>query len=267
MKQGGICVVFDFSEPMSAYECLAITLSAIALIFPVIKWAWNKWVCRAKISFLPSDLVSIFFNKSGSYISFGGVYSVKNKSATVESISATITRRTDKAVLDLRWSSFSSPIYRRIAGTYETSFETAHPFKVDVDNLAPVFVEFEVKEQEAVGKLLSPAYYATTTIFNSNPSISIIDADHQLRCTPEYKESFTKINDLFFWKPGKYQIMLKTDYNKQRATYLYEFELTENESNQLRANIDYLLTTNLILHYGGQAPILNMIRKDFKEVQ
>ena len=117
----------DFSTPMTSYEFLAILISAIALVFPIIKWAWNKWVRKTKVTFLPSGLVSIFFNKSGSYFSFGGVYSAKNKMATVKSISAIITRKSDKAVLELRWSSFSSPIYRKIAGAYETSFETAHP--------------------------------------------------------------------------------------------------------------------------------------------
>lgn len=258
---------FDFSMPMTSYEFLAILLSAIALLFPVLKWAWNKIVRQTQIAFLPSGLVSIFFNKSGSYISFGGVYSVKNKPATVKSISTTVTRESDKAVLDLRWSTFSSPIYRRIAGAYETSFETAHPFKVDADNLAPVFVEFEVKEQDVVGKLLPPAYFATSAIVNNSSCISVIDADQQLRCTPAYKEAFTKINDLFFWKPGKYKIALKTDYNTQSVKNIYEFELSEDESNQLRANIDGLLTTNLILHFTGTMPNMNVVRKEFVEAQ
>ena len=256
---------FDFSTPMTSYEFLAILISAIALVFPIIKWAWNKVFRQTQIAFLPSGLVSIFFNKSGSYISFGGVYSVKNKPATVKSISAIVTRESDKAVLDLRWSTFSSPIYRRIAGAYETSFETAHPFMVDADKLTPVFVEFEVKEQDVVGKLLPPAYYSTSAILNMSPSISIVDADRQLRCTPEYKEAFTKINDLFFWKPGKYQIALQTEYNEQSVKNLYVFELSEDESNQLRANIDSLLTTNLILHFTGTMPNMNVVRKEFIE--
>ena len=253
----------DFSTPMTSYEFLAILISAIALVFPIIKWAWNKLFRQTQIEFLPSGLVSIFFNKSGSYISFGGVYSVKNKPATVKSISAIVTRESDKAVLDLRWSTFSSPIYRRIAGAYETSFETAHPFKVDADNLAPVFVEFEVKEQDIVGKLLPPAYCATSAIINKSPAVSIIDADQQLRCTPAYKEAFTKINDLFFWKPGKYQIALLTEYNAQRLNNLYVFEISEDESNQLRANIDGLLTTNLMLHFTATTPNMNVVRKEF----
>ena len=257
----------DFSTPMTSYEFLAILISAIALVFPIIKWAWNKWVRKTKVTFLPSGLVSIFFNKSGSYFSFGGVYSAKNKMATVKSISAIITRKSDKAVLELRWSSFSSPIYRKIAGAYETSFETAHPFKVDSDNLAPVFVEFEVKEQDVVGKLLTPVYFATSAILNSSPTISLFDADQHLRCTPAYKDTFTKINDLFFWKPGKYQIALKTDYNSNSITNLYEFELSEDESKQLRENVDSLLTANLALHFTGTMPNMNVVRKDFVEVK
>lgn len=256
---------FDFSTPMTAYELLAILLSAIAIMIPIFKAVWNKWIRKTSIVFLPSGLISVFFNKSGSYISFGGVYSVKNKAATVKSIASTVTRLSDKAVLDLRWSSFSSPIHRRIAGAYETSFETAHPFKVDADNLAPVFVEFEVKEQDVVGKLLSPAFLTTSTILNSYPSITLYEADQQLRCSQAYKEAFTKINDQFFWKPGKYQLLLSTDYNTQNITNLYEFELSDDDSKQLRANIDHLITSNLSFHFTKTMPYLNVVRKEFIE--
>ena len=257
---------FNFHEPMTAYELLAIVISIVALAIPGIQWIWKNWICKANIEFLPSGQVTIYFNRSGSYLSFGGVYKAKNKSATVTSVSSSVIRKSDKAVLDLRWSSFSSPVFRKIAGTYETSFETAHPFMVKKDDLSPVFVEFEVKEQDVVGKELIQTYYKTAEIVNRFPDISIAEAEKQLRCTSEYSDSFTKINDLFFWQPGKYQMTIRTEFDSQKETNIFEFDLSDFESKQLRCNIDSLLTWNLVLHFTGNMPNMNVIRKDFIEV-
>ena len=134
--------MFNFEQPITTYELIAIILSVIALLLPVGKWILDKLIKRLKFDFLPSGMITLYHNKSGSYISLGGVYEAKNKSTTVKEISATVIRKNDNATLPLTWSTFPSPVYRTVAGNYETSFETAHPFKVEADTLAPAFIEF-----------------------------------------------------------------------------------------------------------------------------
>ena len=35
---------FDFSVPMTFYELLAIVLAALALIIPLVKWIYDKYI-------------------------------------------------------------------------------------------------------------------------------------------------------------------------------------------------------------------------------
>ena len=42
---------FDFSVPMTFYELLAIVLAALALIIPLVKWIYDKYIKKLKISF------------------------------------------------------------------------------------------------------------------------------------------------------------------------------------------------------------------------
>ena len=56
----------NFEQPMTVYELVAIVLSGLALIIPAIKWAYDKFFKRLKIDFLPSGMITLFHNKSGS---------------------------------------------------------------------------------------------------------------------------------------------------------------------------------------------------------
>ena len=75
---------FDFSQPMTAYEVLAIVLAALALLIPVGKWIINRFIKKIKVTFIPSEYVTLSFNRSGAYITLGGVYESKNKSAIIK---------------------------------------------------------------------------------------------------------------------------------------------------------------------------------------
>ena len=121
----------NFEQPMTTYELIAIILSILALVIPALKWLYDKFLKRLEIDFLPSGMITLLHNRSGSYITLGGVYEAKNKSTTVKEISAKVIRKSDNATLSLLWSVFPSPVFRSVAGNYETTFETAHPFKVE----------------------------------------------------------------------------------------------------------------------------------------
>ena len=104
----------NWTQPITVYELIAIALSTIALIIPLIKNIYHHFIKKLKVDFLPSGMITLFHNRSGSYISLGGVYEVKNKSTTIKEITAKVFRQSDNATLSLIWSTFPSPIYRKL---------------------------------------------------------------------------------------------------------------------------------------------------------
>ena len=256
---------FDFSVPMTFYELLAIVLAALALIIPLVKWIYDKYIKKLKISFLPSGNIGIYFNKSGAYISLGGVYDTKNKNAAVKNISAKVTRLSDKAVLSLGWSSFESPVFRKIANNYETTFETAHPFKVEADMLTPVFVEFTNNEEnsgEIIAGILKPIHMKANSDLN-NSNITVQAYDPTFRVSPEYKKALLEMNDLFFWKQGNYRIELITEYNDSEFRCYSNFMLSKEDSEKLRANIEEMFVEPLANRVNCRITI-NTVRKKFE---
>ena len=256
---------FDFTTPMTAYELLAIILAALALVIPFLKWVYDKYIRKLKLNFLASGKLSVFFNKSGAYVSLGGVYEAKNKTAAVKNISAKIQRNSDKAILPLRWSTFLSPVFRQVAGNYETSFETAHPFKVEADTLTPVFVEFENSEQnsgEIINSIIKPLHMKANNDMNTM-NLPVQTYDPAYRASTEYKDALIAMNDIFFWKPGDYTVELITEYNHSTFSCYGKFNLTKEDSEKLRANIEELFVEPLANKINCRITV-NTVTKEFK---
>lgn len=259
-------MTINFEQPMTVYELIAIILSVLALIIPAIKWGYDKFFKRLKIDFLPSGMITLFHNKSGSYISLGGVYEAQNKATTIKEISAKVIRKSDNATLSLMWSTFPSPVYRGVAGNYESSFETAHPFKVEADTLVPAFVEFanmESNMDETTNNILRPVENASLPIL-SQGNIALLAADSGVKALPEYNAAKLSLNDYFFWKKGTYEVILTTVHSKGSFDKKYEVRLSKEESDMIRQNIDNLLVLHVAKHFRLTLP-MNSIRKEFKE--
>lgn len=254
----------NFEQPMTTYELIAIILSVLALVIPAIKWAYDKFIKRLKIDFLPSGMITLYHNRSGSYISLGGVYEARNKSTTIREISAKVIRKSDNATLSLMWSTFPSPVFRSVAGNYETTFETAHPFKVEADTLAPAFVEFSnaVSDMNDVTNIaLRPIVNASKPIL-SQFNTSVMSADAAVKALPEYGAAKLVLNDYFFWKPDAYQMVLTTVHSKGTFEKNYEFKLSVEESGILRNNIDNILALHTASHFGLTVQ-MGSVRKEF----
>lgn len=257
---------FDFSQPMTAYEVLAIVLAALALLIPVGKWIINRFIKKIKVTFIPSEYVTLSFNRSGAYITLGGVYESKNKSAIIKNVCVEVVRAIDNATLYLNWSTFPSPIYRKVAGGYETSFETAHPFKVDADGLTPVFIEFSNAMEdpnEKTSAIIRQVSNAVSPIL-LQPNIDLFTADSQVKQLKEYQDAKLELNDYFFWREGNYQIIVKTEYNNNIFSNSYIFSINKEESERLRANIDSLLVTRVADHFRVTS-IINTVQKKYRE--
>lgn len=256
----------NFEQPMTTYELIAIILSILALVIPALKWLYDKFLKRLEIDFLPSGMITLLHNRSGSYITLGGVYEAKNKSTTVKEISAKVIRKSDNATLSLLWSVFPSLVFRSVAGNYETTFETAHPFKVEADTLAPAFVEFSNTASnmtEVSDGILFPVVKASTAIL-SQANITVLAADTAVKSLPEYNTAKLALNDFFFWKADIYELVLTTVHSKGTFDKKYVFQLLADESSSLRSNIDNLLVIHVANHFGLSLQ-MKSVRKEFEE--
>lgn len=254
----------DFSEPISAYEFLAVVIAVIALVSPFIRWFYNEKVKREKTDFLPSGMITLFFNRSGSYISLGGVFEAKNKAVTVKEISVRIVRNSDNATLPLRWSTFPSPKVKKVAGNMETAFETAHPFKVEKDSLFPVFVEFEnanVNVNEEFSKL-SMSVFGVAYAFAIQENMDYASAVERTQNTKEYHDAYLALNEYYFWKCDTYHLVMTAKYENATLEKEYTFIVSEEDANKLRANIDALLIDPIARRFMN-FPAINTIRKEY----
>ena len=103
-------MTFNFNTPMTFYEFLALCLSVLALILPLIKTVYKTWIQQPKLKFLPAGRTYLYFNQSGSYIRIDGVYEANVKPVSVKNIAIKIVRQKDDRVLNLSWGTFISPV-------------------------------------------------------------------------------------------------------------------------------------------------------------
>ena len=125
-RKGGLFYVDKFFRK-TIYELFALILSIIAILIPIIQWAWKKWVIKPVLYHLPTGRAYLFINRSGSYIQIEGVFEAKNKPISVKNVALKVLRVKDDKVLNLRWSTFTSPMSQRMGGNYSSITETAHP--------------------------------------------------------------------------------------------------------------------------------------------
>ena len=58
--------VTQTTAPMTLYETLALIMSAIAILIPIIQWAWRKWAMKPILKYHPTGRASLWCNTSGS---------------------------------------------------------------------------------------------------------------------------------------------------------------------------------------------------------
>ena len=262
---------FDFSQPISTYELITL---AISIIWPIVlafgKLVYDKFIKKPKFDFFPSGLITLCYNRAGSYFSLSGVYEAKHKDVTVQNITAIVERESDKAVLNLKWSTFSSTKVRIEAGRIEREAEIAHPFKVEPDSLFPISVEFENANENVSEKnylILKPVHEAISAMIAQQHYYPAQIA-MQLEVLPDAKYAKQVINDQFFWRAGKYCLTVITKCNNGTIIVEKKYVITvsKSESDRIRNNIDCLLQEPMSQYYGYTLPITT-IKKEFEEAK
>ncbi len=241
-------------EVMSKYETITTVLSIIAIflsiIIPLVQWVWKKWIMTAKVKFYPTGQVMLFFNQSGSYIRFNGVLESENRAATIKKLSLVLTRKRDERKLNLSWSYFISPVNQSMLGNYVQTTEAAHPFRVEADSVACAFVEYSDPSDSSGKKIrricseLLPSIQRIASAHPYNEALALFCS------SPEYIDAKNNLLSDFFWEIGEYTVVVSVKYGKEKSEeFSYEFIVTEQNSIELRSNIDESLISNLKDHY------------------
>ncbi|MHC1747339.1 MAG: hypothetical protein AB9856_02995 [Cellulosilyticaceae bacterium] len=262
---------FDFTQPITAYEFLAIVLALLALITPLFKWVYQKILKKEVVNFYPSDKIKLFFNSSGAYLQLGGTFESKNRPAIVKDICVNVIRVKDNSKLELEWSSFVSPVFQRIGNNPIITHETSRAFKIDTDGLVPAFIEFTIKDRKTKNKL-EEIYNEITTISlqyrlqNIDRILSEYqEATEKLYQEEKYRKSHDELLKSMFWQASEYKVQLIVNYNNnQTFSKVYSLDILEEESESIEKNIDIILL-NPLSNIFNRPSYYKVLYKDFNE--
>ena len=196
-------MTIDFTK-ITVYEILALILSLVAILVPLVKWLWKTFCVRAKLQFIPNNKLLVFFNRSGAYVRIDGAYEALNKSITIMNGKVQIIKE-DNTVLKLDWSVFVSPAWQNFSGSIASSNEYAHPFRLEANSLICAFVEYadsfnkgNLLWKKIEDKLLPIASKLKKEYENFDEALSVF------KTAPEFTQAYRDLQDMFFWQAGKY---------------------------------------------------------------
>ena len=235
---------------MTVYEKWALVLSVVALLVPLIQWVWKKWIMTAKVKYQPTGQATLFFNQSGSYIRINGVLEAERSAATIKKMSVVLTHERNDRKLKLVWSYLISPVNQNMLGNYLRTTEAAHPFRVEADSVACAFVEYSDPSDSSGKKIrricseLLPSIQRIASAHPYNEALALFCS------SPEYIDAKNNLLSDFFWEFGEYIVVVSVKYGKEKSKeFSYEFIVTEQNSIELRSNIDESLISNLKDYY------------------
>lgn len=245
--------VTQTTAPMTLYETLALIMSAIAILIPIIQWAWRKWAMKPILKYHPTGRASLWCNTSGSYITVEGIFEALRKPIIVKKMAVEIERKQDGRKLNLQWSTFISPTNQSIAGNFTSSMETAHPFRVEADSIMCAFTEY-ADFFDAARKSIEPAMtkYAQAWEQCRGNMQSPQQAMQHMQNSEEYAAARAELEKALYWEIGQYSLNLVVNHGNTTSTYMYSFAVSEKERDKLQANIREVLNTIVYRTYGIQ---------------
>lgn len=259
-------MVFDFTKPITGYEALALMLAIFALLLPLIKSAYHRWILKAKLKYLPLGYITLMFNESGSYVRLDGVFDVVDKSIAIKEVNLTIKRKIDERTLNLEWEAFISPVSQQFGNTYASVSEVAHPFRVDANSVACGFIEFAdlfntfTKQYKPLRENLRKELHGIA--IDNQDSQKIYHTYYQLN---SYKEAESLLKKELFWELGEYRINLTVKHSDGTDEFKYEFEIGSGEYKDIKHN--FCETLNLsIKNYLNQKIEYKTVSIKLKEV-
>ncbi|MBQ3262810.1 MAG: hypothetical protein IJH52_06520 [Oscillospiraceae bacterium] len=235
---------------LSRYETITTVLSIIAIcvsiLIPLVQWVYKKWIATAIVKFYPTGQATLFFNQSGSYIRINGVVESERSAATIKKMSIVLTRKRDDRKLNLDWSFLISPVNANLLGNYVQTTEAAHPFRVEADSVACSFVEYSDPSDSSGIKIRNICSNLAPLVSQCVNNHTYEEALDIFSKSPEYIDAKNSLLSDFYWEIGKYSVDVSIEYSKRKTkTFSYEFTVTEQNSKDLRNNIDESLIAKL----------------------
>ena len=261
---------FDFTVGMTQYELIAIIMSAIALSIPLIKYLWNKFVVKPKLTYHPFDQVTFYYNQSGSYLQFGFVLRCEKASAIVNDISVCITRKNNSDRLCLDWSSFISIYNQRVGDNRIIANEVARPIYITKDNLHPLLIQFYITDNDTINKLRRIHTDMRSELSKYPQEFGdgkMEEAIILMRDSEKYKKYYPQLEEELFWKKGDYTLEITTTYNdSKKFVGMFDFSISHEEANNIKNNIDESLVCDLKNKVYNQSNFY-VVYKDFKNIR
>jgi len=245
-------------------------ISGIALL-QVWVIALVKWSIRPRVTIYETGNLEVGYASFGPSIAIAGTLHVNKSSIFIKQISCTVTCKSDNATRNLKWKAFRSiEIFPEkptleIAGGFLLS--STAPYRFNIFFSDPAFIsEISPKLKD------TPSRWFTfkQTKFAAMSEEHNVDQNtlSQYEFALEYVytefcnsngilEEYSALNNAFYWKPGKYslEVEVKSEKNKTACSFKRQFEISEEQSQQLRLNCiqqcrDLLgLTTNYSFVY------------------
>lgn len=253
---------------ISIYEKVATLIAVAAFAQPWVIKLWNRVFKKAKITFIPSGKIKLFYNRSGAYVQIGGVVESKNQPVVIKDIFAKIIRECDRAELKMDWNSFTVPVYQNVAGNIVTTSEMARPFKVQADDLSSVFVEFANVDASFLGQLSElHNTLVTKAKMIAAPTMPLEKARENFKATPEYQRAKELLLESFYWKVSSYILQISICYGESSVEeFSYKFSLDESEITEFKRDIETVMECAIDNEY-GQFPAFYYPLKDYVETR
>lgn len=236
----------EWFDTMTKYELMTIFLSFVVFIKPLVIWGYKK--INTKLLYFPNNEVYLFFNNSGSYIQIYGACKAKNSNLIIKNIEVTLTKRRNSEKLNLVWSGFISPVMQKMAGNFIFTNEKAHPFQIHENIMCPVFVEFSLKglvSEKNIGVALNGLLNLAQSEQCNVNLLNQYDVNRMLsdyKNSDVYKDTRELIVEEFFWDAGGYDLEMVIEYgDNSKINYSTSFNITPEDSNKLKNNIDEIL--------------------------
>lgn len=244
------------SKEMTTYQIISTVISIIALLIsigvPLCQYLWKTYWVKATIRFQHDGQVALFFNKSGAYIRINGFIESKRKSTIIKKVKLELTHDKTGKKLHLPWFSFISPVTQTLVSnnfqqTSTLSKEIAHPFRLEANSIVCSFIEFGDPSQTTLIKIEKACSNFEQQISKQQlQNSSFQDILDFFSSKQIYIDAKNEILEEYYWNLGTYSMDITIVYdNNESAKFSYTFEIKEHEFDQLRNNVNEMLTIGL----------------------
>lgn len=258
--------------PMGWYvdrDSATLAIAVLALVLPGLRWLYDRFFRKGKISFYKIDKIAINFAWQGLVLNLNGTYRAMNEPLFVESIAASVVRQRDSSQHAFEWRLVRFPTFGSTgtnwnfgtAGGYLVT--PAQPIRYDLLFYDPAtektFEPLKAEIQEKWSAHVDAALEAASTPMlvaaplsvvppspteHAAPTEAVAQAPDEETVFEEFYESEdvrrirVDIDRACYWEAGRYSLTMniKTAEPNRSFIYRWTFELSEDDARKLRDN-------------------------------